>query len=289
MKFERPLRHTDKSPDAYKALYTAFCRAYDGSQLLSHDLQVRVEILAESGLDELLTTVDSNLVSMRTSTEEKGSRPPDLNRAWTELLFCLLAGTIIRSESADLAFRWLKYSLPEVSTPRGVSSLPDAELAIAQALCDVGYRFPASKSATIVSAAYFILENWTSVAERLAARQLNAIRSEMVREVHGVGLKITSHWFRNLGLEWPVVDIHVRRFLECTAVLPPSSSEKPLSPRDYLRIEGILWELSRATAIPAGRLDWAIWVHARGACSVGETVRCPVAGTCRRDFATCQR
>ena len=233
-----------------------------------------------SGLD------DGRLLNLITSHPRNSANWPPRNRRratsvtemWREFVFAILAGSRVRAETAMRSARWLFTSLPEVADPARFRSTTDGELSVVQALQDVGYRFPSFKAKAIWSAAAYLMERHRFLEYLLLHGRIAEARDDVADHVWGVGLKIASHWLRNCGFTMPVVDLHVRRALVESALLPEAFLRENITPARYRAVEGLLQGLASAWRINPAAMDYLIWSHARTSPGTGADVT--LEGTC---------
>jgi thermostable 8-oxoguanine DNA glycosylase len=202
----------------------------------------------------------------------------DWKTAWLELVYCILAGTQVRSESATVAVNALIGDLGGCIAFSVIARSPDRYTSrMTRVLRSAGYRFPYSKSCAIVSAAaYFphLMHEWGSPREM----NVSDARSEMVDHIRGVGIKTASLWLRNIGHDLPVVDVHVRRVLACSRSGYLNHTGNSISDREYETTERLILQISSKAGVPSGKLDYAIWVHGKHRCSEGMCDACPFQG-----------
>ena len=183
--------------------------------------------------------------------------------AWRELVYCILAGTQVKAEIAHRAFDTL------MSFPEGLPSYSEIKQKprvyrprLGSALTDAGYRYPKSKAATIVHAAR-VFPEIVELYDEVFLLDPVEVRDLLVNRVEGIGLKIASHWVRNLGFPLPVIDVHVRRVLTWQGLLDPAFAKDQVSPRGYRLAESLLLNLAVAIAIPPAVLEYALWRYGR--------------------------
>lgn len=84
-----------------------------------------------------------------------------------------------------------------------------------------------------------------------------AARQWLVANIHGLGLKESSHFLRNVGLpHFAINDRHIVNLLvaEGVARRPPS-----LAPAAYYALEDAQRRMARALGMPVGELDLYLW------------------------------
>lgn len=76
-------------------------------------------------------------------------------------------------------------------------------------------------------------------------------REWLVKNVNGMGMKVASHFLRDLGHDdLAIIDTHIVKFMQC---LPPSSNQH------YLEIEQEFKKVAKSFEIPPAILDAIIW------------------------------
>ncbi len=226
-------------------------------------MRATAESLCGLNFGVLEALITAHKKSNRSFTDECRHRLPSFNQAWREFVFCILAGTQVRAEKAALATAWLFRSLPQTSDPYRLQEVPDLQRSTAQALTDIGYRFPAGKAKTICSALDFVCERGDAIIVYFSRGRLVELRSDVVANVWGVGLKIASHWIRNCSAGVPVIDVHVRRALVALSFLPAGFARSTIDSEGYELAERSLCELAHLLQVDASWLDYVIWAHVR--------------------------
>jgi len=153
---------------------------------------------------------------------------------FSELCFCLLTA----NTSAELGMKC------QTGLCKGeFEELPEKELA--DALKRLGYRFYNRR-------AHFIAEARTS-KPWLA----NASRDWLVENIKGLGLKEASHFLRNTGHDdYAIIDFHIVDLLVRYKLI---KKPKTLTPKKYLEIEALLWEIAKAGGLTLAELDLYLW------------------------------
>lgn len=92
------------------------------------------------------------------------------------------------------------------------------------------------------------------------------LRSELVKEIPGLGPKQASMFLRNVGRSYDlaILDSHVIRFMEMHQALPTFSINLG-SLRSYEVIEDKMSVYAKSIGYPVGYLDWAIWATMKAA------------------------
>lgn len=77
------------------------------------------------------------------------------------------------------------------------------------------------------------------------------LRSYLVTELKGVGMKAASHFCRNYGFQdIAIIDVHILKFLE---------SKTPKNNREYLQMEDLFTSIAENMGLPPVVLDALIW------------------------------
>ena len=121
---------------------------------------------------------------------------------------------------------------------------------------DMYIRFHRTKSKHLLRAR----NQFPDVAEVLSdGKAPDELRSWLVKNVLGFGLKEATHFLRNIGKNGnlAILDRHILRNLVRFNVIP--SIPKTLSPHQYFRIEELFQEFAEAINIPLNELDLLFW------------------------------
>ena len=95
---------------------------------------------------------------------------------------------------------------------------------------------------------------------------LNVVRSEemsdmdkrewLTQVVEGVGMKVASHFLRNIGCkDLAIIDVHVLKYLNC---LPPKNKAA------YLELESMFRDAAANSGTSVAELDLIVWRHYSG-------------------------
>ncbi len=184
--------------------------------------------------------------------------------AWYELVYCILAGSKVNTKIVQKAYKNLIEFEPEKALFTNLILRPDCIEYLKSTLKMSGYRFYNSKAEAIVNAAFFYNRNFSSLEnDEIDPKKL---RASLVRNVNGIGIKIATHWLRNIGFDFPIVDVHTRNILIKAGVLDGKFKKQSLSTNQYLFVEKIMFDLSKKLSKPAGSLDYALWKHGMERC-----------------------
>jgi N-glycosylase/DNA lyase len=168
------------------------------------------------------------------------------NDAWRELIYCVLAGTQISTNTVQKSYFDLN-----------------------------GYRFYNTKAKTLINAASYF-ENLIKQYPDFKKMDWYTTRIRLIKNVNGIGNKIASHWLRNIGFSIPIIDIHVRRVLCCAKLLNEKYSKNQITEKEYLDIEKEVIEISKERSIDVAKLDYILWQHGKKYCSRKACHICPL-------------
>ncbi len=144
--------------------------------------------------------------------------------------------------------------------------LQGAEGQVQQVLDSHGVRFPENKSRWIVSAREKFFTSEPSLRRLLEERADDSflLRSWLVEEVLGLGLKESSHFIRNIGLgeELAILDRHILNNLHRLGVI--DVIPRSLTRTRYLDIEERLRRFCRGVRISMSHMDLLLWARQTG-------------------------
>lgn len=184
---------------------------------------------------------------------------------WSELVYCILAGTQVPMETAASAVSALETQLQDQFAPSSLAALPgtDATALIANVLKTSGYRYHTTKAQTIVRAASFVQTVADgSLKEFIAHSSVSSAEEAMRRHVPGIGKKIANHWLRNAGMDTCTIDVHLKRlFFEYGLYSRDPEAHTP--DKDFERLVDVVRHLSRVLDLPMAETQFALWLAAR--------------------------
>ncbi len=128
------------------------------------------------------------------------------------------------------------------------------------------YRFPKRRAKDIVDTAIKLYRNGQGLTALLVESKSDYnLRDFLAGNLSGIGLKQASHFLRNIGFSdsLAIVDTHIIRFLRETQGLKIESN-KAITRKQYLVLEGVLQEMCELMQINMGIFDSAIWRYMRG-------------------------
>jgi len=194
-------------------------------------------------------------------------------RKWFEFIYCILAGTQVRTSTAkkvyEILFEKIGYDLIllKISKSRRIADK------IQMILKSNGYRFFASKTETILNTARFFKDyNYNPDKFINIYHNYKDIRNELIT-IKGIGFKIASHWLRNIGVEIPIIDNHVKNLLYYTGIIKNKK-------KSYIEFENLIIELARILNIKIFLLDLSIWIFGRENCANNKCLNCFLKDLC---------
>ena len=228
----------------------------------------KLEILAQFSFNQY----KEEIISIEQYIKKQKSN----NRKWFELIYCILVGTQIKTTLVQKCFNDLiekhYYDLHPDSL-NSINSYENLQNKIQTTLMDSGYRFHKTKTITIMNAiSYFKKINFDIDTFLQKFNNIDDLRNNLM-EIKGIGLKIASHWLRNLGYNLPVIDIHVKNLLYRFGAIP----NLELDYKDYERIQN---SLSIHLKINPFELDLAFWIFGRENCGKKKCILCKFRGNC---------
>ena len=207
--------------------------------------------------------------------EEMANSINNWDDAWREMLYCILAGTQVSTDIVRKSYFDLIESIPETLNFKTVRNSPtEMQQKIAITLKRRGYRFYETKSNTMINAANYF-EEIVNTAENFRDADHADLRRCLIKNVKGIGNKISSHWLRNIGFQLPIIDIHVRRVLSCAGLIDDKYTKNQISDSEYWFLEKKIIEISDQMDINVAKLDFVLWIHGREYCVKKACRICP--------------
>ena len=192
---------------------------------------------------ENLKLTSNNIIEQRIKEFKELHNKSD--KEWfSELCFCLLTA----NSKAETALK-----IQAELGPEGFLNLPEEQ--IRETIKKFGHRFHNNKAKYIVEARkYANIRTYTK-----SQINIGNIRSFLVLNIKGFGLKEASHFLRNVGYsEFAIIDRHILRWMkENNFIL---DIPKTIIPKFYLECENILKNFN----IPLDKLDLIIWEKVTG-------------------------
>lgn len=181
-------------------------------------------------------------------------------RKWFEFIYCILAGTQVRTKIVKKSYESLFEKLGTGLNLRNVANSKNIEDRIMNILKSNGYRFYTSKTISIINTAKFFKRYEFNPDDFIAeSDNYNVLRKQLVK-IKGIGIKIASHWLRNLGFEIPIIDIHIKNLLYYLGIINKAK-------KSYHQFEEIMLDLSYDLNISLFLLDLSIWIYGREYCA----------------------
>lgn len=204
---------------------------------------------------------------------------------WRELVYCILAGSQFPVNKLKIIFPVLFSEHRPIFELKSFKTI-DPKLRqdeIAKVLKQLGYRYHTAKATTIVNASLYFNNDFKSNIENFLSLNpdVNEIRNRLVKDIKGIGIKIASHWLRNIGLSVCTIDIHLRRLL-FNLYLSNENPEGALKDSDFLIFENIFREWSKILNMNIGVMQFSVWEYTRNYCAPLNCEKCPFLNKCKR-------
>ncbi|MHA1314092.1 MAG: 8-oxoguanine DNA glycosylase [Candidatus Helarchaeota archaeon] len=195
------------------------------------------------------------------------------SRKWFELIYCILAGTQIKTTIVQKTFNNLIDNYYDMLRLENITESPLNLIYISNCLRNSGYRFHKTKALVILNAAEFFKKENNDINNFLKKYdEYHKIRNELI-QIKGIGRKIISHWLRNIGFDIPIIDIHIKNLLIRFKII-----QKPL--RNYLEYEKLLIELAGILNRNLIFVDLNLWQFGKDFCGNKNCKNCPFKRTC---------
>ncbi len=178
----------------------------------------------------------------------------DDKRIFAELCFCLLTPQS-RAKICDAAIQNLvKTNLLYTGTEQDIKNYL------------IGVRFNNNKSRYIIEARnMFTINGEIKIKDKLKEfKDHYELRSWLVENVKGFGLKETGHFARNIGMyeHLTILDRHILKNLHKHGVI--NEIPNPLTKKHYLDIETKMKEFCKVLEIPIEEIDLLFWSEETG-------------------------
>lgn len=231
--------------------------------------------------DALAAVVGVNLDRAIALFAEKSEHTRDDAGKWHELVYCILAGSQVPARRVRVIHARLLRARPDL-LQMGPLCHPETERSLAVYLRHEGYRYHTQKASVVANAARFFCGNYDcSIAAFLASSDPNGLREELARDVKGLGLKIASHWLRNIGLPVCTIDIHLRRLLRNLG-MTVDDVRHDVKPAHFIEMEGVFRQLACSVHLPLGVFQYAVWQYALHRCAYLHCAGCSLLPECAR-------
>lgn len=174
---------------------------------------------------------------------EKGSN----EEIFSELCFCFLTANFQAEKSwkiqKDIGEGFWEFSLIELE----------------KELKSLGHRFWPQRAKRIFDA------RWAKETIKSKIKEIeseNEIRTWLVKNFKGLGMKESSHFMRNIGFfDVAIIDKHIINLLvEENLIERP----KTLTTKKYIEIENLLKKIANKTNLTLGELDLYLWYEKTG-------------------------
>lgn len=207
---------------------------------------------------------------------------------WKELIYCILAGTQVSVEIAKKAHRAiLEYvdNRGHICDMRRLANKSKDDLDLLERILrKAGYRYPRLKAEYMMNAAeYFVREFGGSINLFLNSEaDIKQVRNKLKKNVNGVGIKIATHWLRNIGYNLGTIDIHVRRMLEWTGLVSIDAWPKTMTDTLFISLETEIENLAKEAKVNLNVIQYELWLYGRNFCSKNKCMECMANKFCLR-------
>lgn len=225
---------------------------------------------------ELLTLISLHEKTSNEFLDQMSHSINDWEDAWRELLYCILAGTQVSTDVVRRSYLDLIKTVPEILDVNYINTYPlQTKRKIEDTLKINGYRFYITKSNTMINAANYF-DEIVKDYEIIEDLDCHKVRTRLIKNVKGIGNKISSHWLRNIGFQLPIIDIHVRRVLSCAELIDEEFTKNQISNSEYFYLENKVIEIAKQLKIDVAKLDFILWEHGREYCIHNACEVCPL-------------
>jgi N-glycosylase/DNA lyase len=157
---------------------------------------------------------------------------------FSEMCFCLLA------------FNYSAAGAAKIQEEIGEEFKTLTEEELVSELKELGHRFPVVRAKYIVDA-----RKYSKDLEKIV--QQKDAREWLIKNIKGFGMKVASHFLRNVGRpEYAILDFHIIDLLEKDGLI---KRPKTLTIKKYLEIEKVLKKIAREVGLSMGELDFYLW------------------------------
>lgn len=195
---------------------------------------------------------------------------------WFELIYCILAGTQVRTQIVKKSYESLFDIIGTDLILENVANSDSIRQKIENVLKSNGYRFYSLKTNSIIQTAKFFI-NYDYNPDNFLKKSddFKILRNEL-KKIKGIGIKIASHWLRNLGFEIPIIDIHIKNLLIYTSII-----NEPI--KSYIEYEDYILELQYKLNINLFLLDLSLWIFGRENCANRKCNCCILKDICLKE------
>lgn len=203
---------------------------------------------------------------------------------WHELVYCILAGTQFPVVKLKPIYQKLINEQSILISLDDIKRLQASSENLAKMLRQNGYRYHTQKSKVIFNAANFFIDYSDGDIIIFITSNNNdyrSIRNVLMKSINGIGIKIASHWLRNIGYDICTIDIHLRRLL-LNLGITNDSPNKSLSNENFILLENQFRNLSKILDENLGVLQYSIWEFTRNYCNLNRCWECPLQKRCEK-------
>lgn len=193
-------------------------------------------------IEKLKKTEVGRLISCRIEEFEKFLREKNKDKIFSELCFCLLTAN------------WQAEKAIKLQRELNIDFLKASQKKLAKKLKSGGHRFWPQRAKSIVLAR----KNKEEISNLISSgKNSRPIRFWLVKNVHGLGMKESSHFLRNIGFkDLAIIDFHILDLLVANNLIERPRS---LSVKNYLNIEDKLNNMGRTVSLSLAELDLYLW------------------------------
>lgn len=189
---------------------------------------------------------------------------------WQELICCILSSQVSYAVAQQAARRLICSGMFPPKSDYNFNNVESKLRDMLRAPLVVNgkrmrYRFPNLKANQIAALVRrFVDKNYNISAFICRSDSPVTIRSILVKELPGVGLKQASMFLRNIGKTYDlaIIDRHVFNYMTKIHLVVGFDYRK-LSRKVYLTMEQRLIQYAHKLGYPVGCVDWAIWIVMR--------------------------
>lgn len=196
---------------------------------------------------------------------------------WFELIYTILAGTQVQTKIVQKSFNSLFFQFYDILNPRFLRLQKDFSFVIEiteKSLKESGYRFNSQKSKTIYNTIVFFSKYKFDIKKFLVRFDTyKDIRVELSK-IKGIGMKIASHWLRNIGFPIPIIDRHIKNLLKRFGFI---NTDKKLVYKDF---EDIQNKITHKIHLNINYFDLCLWIYGKNMCGNKKCNECQFKLTC---------
>ncbi|WP_371803067.1 8-oxoguanine DNA glycosylase [Candidatus Lokiarchaeum ossiferum] len=197
---------------------------------------------------------------------------------WFELIYTILAGTQVQTKIAKKSYDFLFNNYIDLLHPNFLKNQSDFDYIsnlVKNSLKKCGYRFYLTKTKTIYNTIlYFSRYNFDINYFLQPFQSYNQIRNELANSIKGIGIKIVSHWLRNIGYPIPIIDIHIKNILSRFRII---DLETRISYKQYEKVQN---DLIKSLGMDPVYFDLALWLYGKNMCGKRKCNKCKFLHKC---------